>query len=68
VTGTHTDDSQQVALHADDSDLQKGATEGTGEDCGNRNAEGALDDSGLPRDEVKIAEDVLGANEDQTQG
>jgi hypothetical protein len=28
---------------------------------------GALDDAGLPRDDVKIAQDVLGANEDQTQ-
>ena len=27
-----------------------------------------LDDSGLPSDEVAIAQDVLGANEDQTQG
>jgi hypothetical protein len=68
VSATHTQDSQQASLHADDSDLRKGATEGAGEDCGNRNAEGALDDSGLPHDDVKIAEDVLGANEDQTQG
>ena len=28
----------------------------------------ALDESGLPIDEVAIAEDVLGANEDETQG
>lgn len=34
---------------------------------GNANA-GALDDEGLPNDEVKICEDVLGANNDETQG
>ena len=28
----------------------------------------ALDESGLPMDEVAIAQDVLGANEDETQG
>ena len=35
---------------------------------GNLNAEDALDEDGLPSDEVAIAQDVLGANEDQTQG
>ena len=34
---------------------------------GNRNAN-ALDDEGLPNDRVRICEDVLGANEDKTQG
>ena len=34
---------------------------------GNRNAN-ALDEEGLPSDRVKICEDVLGANEDKTQG
>jgi hypothetical protein len=34
---------------------------------GNDNA-GALDDQGLPKDEVKICEDVIGANEDKSQG
>ena len=34
---------------------------------GNENAPG-LDDQGLPKDCDKIAEDVIGANEDQTQG
>jgi len=34
---------------------------------GNRNAP-ALDAEGLPDDPVAICEDVLGANEDETQG
>ncbi len=34
---------------------------------GNPNA-GALDNEGLPQDTVKICEDVLGANNDKTQG
>ena len=34
---------------------------------GNRNAP-ALDDEGMPKNEVAISEDVLGANEDETQG
>lgn len=59
---------RQLELHADDSDFQKGAVEGNAEGQGNTNAEGALDDQGLPRDEVAIAQDVIGANEDQTQG
>ena len=60
--------SKQIDLHAGDSDLQRGAIEGGPDGQGNRNAPAALDDEGLPRDEVAIAEDVLGANEDQTQG
>jgi hypothetical protein len=28
----------------------------------------ALDDEGLPADEIKIAEDVIGANLDETEG
>jgi hypothetical protein len=60
--------SPQVDLHFDDSDLRKGAIEGGPDGQGNLNAEGALDDEGLPCDEVAIAQDVLGANEDQTQG
>jgi hypothetical protein len=53
-----------------DPDLQKGAQEGPPNDehdHGNRNAP-ALNDEGLPNDEVAIAEDVLGANEDETEG
>ena len=34
---------------------------------GNRNAP-ALDDEGLPENDVAISEDVLGATEDETQG
>jgi hypothetical protein len=49
-----------------DSDLQKGAVESP-EGQGNANAP-ALDDNGMPNDEVAIAQDVLGANEDETQG
>lgn len=60
--------SGQIALHVGDSDLHKGAIEGPPDGQGNANAEGALDEQGLPSDEVAIAEDVLGANEDQTQG
>jgi hypothetical protein len=50
-----------------DSDLQKGAVEGGPDSQGNANAPG-LDENGLPNDEVAIAQDVLGANEDETQG
>jgi hypothetical protein len=53
-----------------DPDLEKGAREGPPNDehtRGNRNAP-ALDDQGLPNDEIAIAEDVLGANEDETVG
>ena len=34
---------------------------------GHRNAP-ALDDEGMPKNDVAISEDVLGANEDETQG
>ena len=49
-----------------DSDVHKGAVEGPDGD-GNPHAPG-LDERGLPNDEVAIAQDVLGANEDKTQG
>jgi hypothetical protein len=54
---------------AADPDLEKGAVEGPpNQDAqGNPNAPG-LDDRGLPNDEVAIAQDVIGANEDETQG
>jgi hypothetical protein len=53
-----------------DPDEQKGAVEGNrpfdgGQ--GNSNAPG-LDDTGMPNDPVAIAEDVVGANEDESQG
>jgi hypothetical protein len=50
-----------------DSDLQKGAIEGPPDSSSDPHAPG-LDDDGLPNDEVAIAQDVLGANEDETQG
>ena len=65
----HRDDhSEQIDLHVGDSDLHKGAIEGPPDGQGNLNAQLALGEDGLPRDEVAIAEDVLGANEDGTQG
>ncbi len=54
-----------------DPDTEKGAVEGdrpTDTQQGNANAEKALDANGLPKDCVAIAEDVIGANVDQTQG
>ncbi|MBI4266614.1 MAG: hypothetical protein HY657_19780 [Acidobacteria bacterium] len=60
--------SHQLELHIGDSDLRKGAIEGPPDGQGNENAVGALDEQGLPKNEVAIAEDVIGANEDQTQG
>jgi hypothetical protein len=50
----------------DDQDIHKGATESP-ESPGNSNAPG-LDENGWPNDPVAIAQDVLGANEDETQG
>ena len=50
----------------EDQDIHKGATE-TPTSPGNLNAPG-LDENGWPNDPVAIAEDVLGANEDETQG
>ena len=60
--------SEQIDLHTGDSDMQKGAIEGGPDGQGNRNAPGSLDDEGLPSNDVAIAEDVLGANEDETTG
>jgi hypothetical protein len=54
-----------------DPDQVKGAVEGdrpTDRQHYNPNAPDALDDDGLPKDGVAIAEDVIGANEDGTQG
>lgn len=63
-----TQHSDQVNLHRGDSDLEKGAIEGPPDGQGNANATGPVDENGLPCDEVAVAEDVIGANEDQTQG
>lgn len=54
-----------------DQDESKGAVEGdrpTDKQQSNRNAAGALDGDGLPKDRLAIAEDVIGANADHTQG
>ena len=52
-----------------DPDEQKGAVESTRpQDASQgKNAPG-LDESGLPNDPVAITQDVLGANEDESQG
>ncbi len=52
------------------SDEHLGAVEGSvagDTPQGNRNAP-ALDDQGMPKNKVAIAEDVLGANNDGTEG
>jgi hypothetical protein len=55
--------------HEKDQDEEKGAIEGDKSDEGQANENApALDDKGLPADPVKIAEDVIGANEDKSQG
>jgi hypothetical protein len=50
-----------------DSDIHKGAIEGA-PDAQASDISPGLDEQGLPDDEVAIAQDVLGANEDETQG
>ena len=59
---------EQRANEGHDQDLRKGAVEDGPNTLGNLNAEGALDEAGLPSDEIAIAQDVLGANEDESQG
>ena len=62
---------QRVLPKQTDPDLDKGAVEGdrpTDKQQSNKNAAGALDSNGLPKNRIAIAEDVIGANEDQTQG
>jgi len=59
---------QPRADQTSDQDLTKGAVEDGPTTLGNENAEGSLDANGLPQDEVAIAQDVIGANEDETQG
>jgi hypothetical protein len=54
----------------DDPDLHKGALEGDrpgDEQQGNPHGNG-VDDEGLPDDPIALAEDVEGANEDESQG
>jgi hypothetical protein len=54
------------AITSRDQDIHKGAIE-DGRPSGATNAP-ALDDEGLPNDEIAIAEGALGAREDGTQG
>jgi hypothetical protein len=53
-----------------DPDRYKGAVEGDrpGDKQNSNSNAPALDKNGMPQDTVKIAEDVIGANEDETQG
>jgi hypothetical protein len=56
--------------HENDPAAHKGAVEGdrpTDVQQGNPNGDG-VDENGLPDDPVAIAEDVEGANEDESQG
>ena len=60
-----------VRPESTDPDQSKGAVEGdrpTDRQQSNKNAAGALDADGLPKNKVAIAEDVIGANADETQG
>ena len=62
---------QPVSPKPTDQDQNKGAVEGdhpADKQQGNENARGALDNNGLPKNKLKIAEDVIGANADDTQG
>jgi hypothetical protein len=62
---------QPVVPKQTDPDLDKGAVEGdrpTDRQQSNKNAAGALDSNGLPKNRIAIAEDVIGANADNTQG
>ena len=52
-------------------DAHKGAVEGdhaSDKEQGNKNAVGALDKNGLPKNKKAIAEDSIGARADETQG
>jgi len=54
-----------------DQDESKGAVEGdrpTDKQQGNENADTPLGADGQPTNRIAIAEDVIGANADQTQG
>jgi hypothetical protein len=57
----------QRAYDRIDQDMMKGAVEDGPDTLGNSNGTG-LDEYGMPNDEIAIAQDVIGANEDQTQG
>jgi len=62
---------ERIPPGANDQDQSKGAVEGdrpSDKQQSNKNATGALDANGMPRNKVAIAEDVIGANVDETQG
>ena len=62
---------QTVQPKTPDQDQSKGAVEGDrpgDQQQSNKNAVGALDQNGMPKDPVKIAQDALGAKADDTQG
>jgi hypothetical protein len=59
-----------AAKQQDDPDVHKGAIEGdrpTDEQLGNPHGDG-INADGLPDDPIAIAEDRIGANEDESQG
>jgi hypothetical protein len=64
---TMTTPSEQTDSRADDADFRKGAVEGP-QDQGNANAQGPVDELGLPLDKTRVTEDVVGANADHTEG
>jgi hypothetical protein len=70
-TAVHTTGEAMKGQQREDADQHEGAVEGDRPtdrpQQGNDNAPG-LNDQGLPVDEEKIAQDVLGANLDDTQG
>ena len=62
---------QPVLPKPSDPDQDKGAVEGdrpTDKQQSNKNAQQPLDSDGLPVNRIAIAEDVIGANADKTQG
>ena len=59
-----------AAKHQNDPDVHKGAIEGdrpTDEQMGNQSGDG-VDEQGLPDDPIAIAQDAIGANEDESEG
>jgi hypothetical protein len=62
---------QATPMHSQKPDEHKGAVEGdrsSDKEQGNKNAVGALDKDGLPKNKQAIAEDSIGARVDETQG
>ena len=63
--------SESTVVRGQKQDAQKGAVEGdhrSDTEPGNKNAVGALDKNGLPKNKKAIAEDSIGARADGTQG